>query len=143
MNPYFDPNKKHHRAKGFQNNYESFPGKRWHELLRWRYHAWRNGHPKPPSAPIPQVPPELGFIHANALAGASMQPAFTWVGHITMLAQFSGLNVITDPVFSDEARAGHIVGIVLQISVLYRYRASPPGDHDRQLLRRSPVGDDF
>ncbi len=99
-NPYFNPAKKHHRPGGFQNNYLSFHGKRWHELLRWRWEALRAGHPQPVSSPIPVVPPDLSFIHANAQAGLAMQPAITWIGHITVLAQLGGLNVLTDPVFS-------------------------------------------
>jgi N-acyl-phosphatidylethanolamine-hydrolysing phospholipase D len=100
-NPYFNPAKKHHRPDGFQNNYMSFRGKRWHEILRWRWQAWRAGHPRPMSEPIPVVEPDLAFIHANAQAGPDMQPAVTWIGHITVLAQIGGLNILTDPVFSD------------------------------------------
>ena len=100
-NPYYNPAKKHHRPDGFQNNYMSFRGKRWHELLRWRWQAWRAGHPRPITTQIPIVKPDLGFIHANAGAGFQMQPAVTWIGHITVLAQMGGLNILTDPVFSD------------------------------------------
>jgi N-acyl-phosphatidylethanolamine-hydrolysing phospholipase D len=100
-NPYFNPAKKHHRPDGFQNNYISFRGKRWHEILRWRWQAWRAGHPRPITTPIPIVKPDMGFIHANAKAGLQMQPAVTWIGHITVLAQTGGLNILTDPVFSD------------------------------------------
>jgi N-acyl-phosphatidylethanolamine-hydrolysing phospholipase D len=100
-NPYFNPHKKHHRPDGFQNNYLSFRGKRWHEVLRWRWQAWRAGHPRHMSQPIPIVAPALDFIHANARAGLSMQPAMTWIGHITVLAQVGGLNILTDPVFSE------------------------------------------
>lgn len=100
-NPYFNQARKHHRPDGFQNNYKSFRGKRWHELLRWRWEAWRNGHPKPATTPIPIVPPDLSFIQANAVAGLAMQPAVTWIGHITVLAQIGGLNILTDPVFSE------------------------------------------
>ena len=39
-------------------------------------------------------------IWRNAAAGTAMQPAVTWIGHATMLVQASGLNVLTDPVFS-------------------------------------------
>ncbi|WP_290870248.1 MBL fold metallo-hydrolase [Aquabacterium sp.] len=100
-NPHYNPLKPHHRPDGFQNTYQSFRGKRWHELLRWRWQAWRQGHPKAPSRPIPVVAPELDFVHANARAGLGMQPAATWIGHITVLAQIGGLNILTDPVFSE------------------------------------------
>ncbi len=84
-NRHFNPNKKHHRPDGFQNNYMSFRGKRWHEILRWRWQAWRAGHPQPLQSPIPIVSPDLTFIHSNAKAGLAMQPAATWIGHITVL----------------------------------------------------------
>lgn len=100
-NPHFNPNKPHHRPDGFQNNHLSFRGKRWHELLRWRWEAWRAGHPKPLQEPIPVVKPDLAFIHANAKAGLAMQPSATWIGHITVLLQVGGLNILTDPVFSE------------------------------------------
>jgi N-acyl-phosphatidylethanolamine-hydrolysing phospholipase D len=99
-NRYFNPLKSHHRPDGFQNNYLSFRGKRLHELLRWRWEAWRNGRPEPMAEPIPVVAPDLAFIHANAAAGLDMQPAATWIGHITVLVQIGGLNILTDPVFS-------------------------------------------
>lgn len=99
-NPHFNPTKPHHRPNGFQNNHQSFRGKRWHEILRWRWQAWRAGHPRPLQEPIPVVQPDLAFIHANAQAGLAMQPAVTWIGHITVLAQMGGRNILTDPVFS-------------------------------------------
>lgn len=37
------------------------------------------------------MPPDLAFIQANA----------NLVGHATMLGQTNGLNVLTDPVFSE------------------------------------------
>ena len=100
-NPHFNPHKRHHRPDGFQNNYLSFRGKRWHEVLRWRWEAWRSNHPKPLLDPIPVVKPDLAFIHANAKAGLAMQPSATWIGHITVLLQVGGLNILTDPVFSE------------------------------------------
>jgi N-acyl-phosphatidylethanolamine-hydrolysing phospholipase D len=100
-NPHFNPIKHHHRPDGFQNNYLTFKGKKWHQLLRWRWQAWRNGHPKPLQSPLPVLEPDLNFIHTNAIAGLQMQPTVTFIGHITVLAQMGGLNILTDPVFSD------------------------------------------
>jgi len=102
--------KSHHRPNGFQNNYLSFQGKRWHELLRWKWQAWREGHPRPPASPIPVVAPDLAFVHANAKAGLAMQPAATWIGHITVLVQIGGLNILTDPVFSDRCSPVQFAG---------------------------------
>jgi len=55
--------------------------------------------------------PDTVFIQANARAGATaMQPAITWIGHATVLAQFGGLNVITDPVFSERVSPLSFIG---------------------------------
>lgn len=100
-NRHYNPAKPHHRPDGFQNNYKPFDRKRLSELLRWRWNAWRGGLPKPPAHPAAMVPPDLTFIHGNARAGLAMQPAATWIGHITVLCQIGGLNLLTDPVFSE------------------------------------------
>ncbi len=44
------------------------------------------------------------------MAGAAMQPAATWIGHATVLAQFGGLNVLTDPIFSERASPLSFIG---------------------------------
>jgi N-acyl-phosphatidylethanolamine-hydrolysing phospholipase D len=91
----------HHRADGFQNNHLEFKTKSLAELLRWRWEAARAGKPQPPRTTIPVSTPELDFLHANR--GAGQQPAVTWIGHATVLAQLGGLNVLTDPIFSQRA----------------------------------------
>ncbi|MEJ8821311.1 MBL fold metallo-hydrolase [Variovorax humicola] len=92
----------HHRARGFQNNYVEFEPRSLADVLRWRMAAAREGLPRPPTAPIPQVPPMLDFLRTNA-RGPAQQPAVTWIGHSTVLAQMGGVSLLTDPVFSDRA----------------------------------------
>ncbi len=99
----------HHRTGQFQNNYLEFQPRSLAEVLRWKWEAGRAGEPKPPSTPIPSVSPDLKFIHANAEA-ASQQPAVTWIGHATVLAQIGGLNVLTDPIFSARASPVQFIG---------------------------------
>ncbi|MGY4829397.1 MBL fold metallo-hydrolase [Sphaerotilaceae bacterium SBD11-9] len=108
MNPYYDPTKPHHRPHGFQNNHSEFKPKSLAEVLRWRFDAARHGLPRPPDTPVPQVTPDTAFLHANAQAG--MQPAVTWIGHATVLAQLGGLNLLTDPIFSQRASPSTVVG---------------------------------
>jgi len=91
----------HHRPGGFQNNYLEFERPSFAKVMKWKFAALRQGLPRPAAVPTPRVAPDLDFIGTNAGAGASMQPAITWVGHATMLAQLGGLNLITDPVFSE------------------------------------------
>jgi len=102
-NPYHDPSRPHHHPEGFRNSNGADPTRSLAEVLRWRWDAARHGLPRPPATPIPAVAPDLGFLRENARAGASMQPAVTWVGHATVLAQLGGLNVLTDPIFAERA----------------------------------------
>ena len=53
-----------------------------------------------------------------------MQPAITWIGHATMLVQANGLNVLTDPIFSERASPVQSFG---------PKRAQPPGLNIAQL----------
>lgn len=98
------PAPSHHRPDGYQNNYLEFQPRSVLDLLKWKLEASRDDLPKPPRTPTPTVAADTAFIHANARAGVmAMQPAVTWIGHATVLAQFGGLNVLTDPVFSERA----------------------------------------
>lgn len=91
----------HHRDGGFQNNDRDFEPKSLAQVLRWRWDATRRSLPPRPREPIPVQPAELAFLHANC--GPAQQPAATWVGHATVLAQLGGLNLLTDPIFSARA----------------------------------------
>ncbi|TVQ98656.1 MAG: MBL fold metallo-hydrolase [Desulfovibrionales bacterium] len=96
-NPHYDPDKPHHTSTGFQNNY---PHSRPSGLDFWRWFVQRRleGLPKKPTLELAPVAPELEFLHANR-----SQPAVTWIGHATLLMQMGGLNILTDPIFSERA----------------------------------------
>ena len=101
VNEDFNPAKKHHRPEGFQNNYTQATDKSRADLLRWQWLRLRAGLPKPPQQLTPVVAPDLKFVSANS--GKEQAPAITWIGHSTMLLQMGGLNILTDPVFSERA----------------------------------------
>jgi N-acyl-phosphatidylethanolamine-hydrolysing phospholipase D len=126
VNPYYDASKPHHRVGGFQNNYSAFEPKGLWEVAKWRWAASQQGLPPAPQRPTEVVAPDLAFIARNASAGSAMQPAVTWIGHATVLAQFSGLNLITDPVFAQR---------VSPVSFAGPQRAQPPGLGLAQLPR--------
>ena len=112
----------HHRAAGFQNNYQPFEPKSLAQVLRWRLQSALGRLPKAPLAAIPAVSADMDFVHRNV--GATQQPAVTWIGHATVLAQLGGLNVLTDPMFSQRASPLGFIG---------PKRAQPPGLGLRQL----------
>lgn len=101
---------KHHTPQGFRNNYVESVTQSLGNVLRWQLDRVRNHLPPPPTLPTPQVAADLDFIRQNALAGALMTPAVTWVGHATMLVQASGLCVLTDPIFSRRASPVQFLG---------------------------------
>ena len=49
VNSHYDASQPHHRPDGFVNSDGSRGGKALSDLLRWRYAAWKNDLPKPPS----------------------------------------------------------------------------------------------
>lgn len=112
------PTPAHHRADGYQNNYTEYQNKGLAKVLQWKWAALRDGLPVSPKEPTSQRTPDLMFIYENAKAGMMMQPTVTWIGHSTTLVQMSGLNMLTDPIFSDRASPFKWIG---------PKRTQPPG----------------
>jgi N-acyl-phosphatidylethanolamine-hydrolysing phospholipase D len=108
VNEDYNPAKKHHRAEGFQNNDASATDRPFSDFLRWQWERSRAGLPKPPQQLTPIVPADIKFVSANN--GKAQEPAITWIGHATMLVQMGGLNILTDPVFSDRASPVQFAG---------------------------------
>ncbi len=125
VNPYYDAKQPHHRPDGFQNRHAEFQPRGLFDLVRWRLDAALDDLPRA-GAPTPQVAADLTFLRANATAGTAMTPAVTWIGHSTVLAQFGGLNLLTDPMFSERASPVAWTG---------PRRAQPPGVALRELPR--------
>ena len=106
MNPYFDPTQPHHRADGFINSDGTSANKSLGDLTKWLYERWRDDLPPAPGQYVngydgfPVEVPDLAWLKANRT-----QPAVTWVGHATLLVQLGGINVLTDPHFSERTSA--------------------------------------
>src|SRR5512139_1332186 len=100
----------HHRDGSFQNNYTEFEPRGLGALMRWKFAAWREGVPAPAATATPAIVPDLGLIQSNATAGARMVPTVTWIGHATVLVQLGGINVLTDPIFSNRASPLSFIG---------------------------------
>ncbi len=124
VNPYYEPTKPHHTPTGFRNNDIGTVNKSFSDFRR--YFSERPAPAATPPQPTPTVAPDLDFLQANARAGAAMEPAATWIGHATLLVQAGGLNVLTDPIFSERASPVALVGPI---------RKQPPGLAIDQLPR--------
>ena len=97
-NSHYDPAKPHHTPSGFRN---LDPDARMGEgFARWQWERWKSGLPKPPAAAHRswRVAPDLALLHSSAA-----NPSVTWIGHATVLLRLGGINVLTDPHFSERA----------------------------------------
>ncbi|MCZ7565829.1 MAG: MBL fold metallo-hydrolase [Burkholderiales bacterium] len=91
-NPYYDPAKPHHTPEGFRNNYpHAGPQGYW----KWQRERWREGRPHKPA--------EGYRFEVVAQRGEPPNPSVTWIGHATLLVRIGGLNLLTDPQFSERA----------------------------------------
>lgn len=111
-NPYYDPARPHHTPQGFRNNYVPYVNRPFSDLVRWRWESTLAGLPLPAAQATPVALPQLARLRANGT------PSATWIGHATVLVQSGGLNILTDPVFSERASP---------FSFLGPKRAQPPG----------------
>lgn len=89
----------HHGEEGFRNPYVE--RKRTSPFAYWRMRWFGDVQfPDPEEAKekIPIVAPDLERIrHPHG------PPQVTWIGHATVLIQYRGVNVLTDPIFSERA----------------------------------------
>jgi len=116
----------HRTADGFQNPTGANAAKPFSALARWKLDAWRDGLPPPPQHPTPVTTPDLRLLRANTdpvrrVGGPGAHaplPSATWIGHATVLVQSGGLNILTDPIFSERASPLAFAG---------PKRAQPPG----------------
>jgi N-acyl-phosphatidylethanolamine-hydrolysing phospholipase D len=90
----------HHAPDGsFRNPWPDSEPRGWRDVLQWR--RQRRGQVLPADPPrnsFPTARPEIAYPRAPATDHTA-----TWIGHSTVLLQFGGLNIITDPVFSQRA----------------------------------------
>lgn len=89
----------HFDGKRFYNPWDRFGKKGFLDLLKWRMQS--KGSEWPLYAENPHKPP---------LIERSEKLRVTYIGHATMLAQVSNLNILIDPVFSPRASPSKTIG---------------------------------
>ena len=115
-----------HRAPdgSFRNPWPDSEPRGWRDVLRWRLQ--RRGQvlaADPPRGSFPTARPEISHPRARATDCSA-----TWIGHSTALLQFGGLNIITDPVFSQRAFPVQWAGPRRIMDPAIEIRALPPLD---------------
>ena len=89
----------HHAAGEFRNPYLLEKKRGFFNYLKMRYFSEEKfADNSGAREKIPMVVPDLRLIQNPQAA-----PQVTWIGHATVLIQYKGVNVLTDPIFSDRA----------------------------------------
>ena len=89
-----DPKKYHHLPNGsFKNVYHSSINKPFSDLIKWR---WGRTQPEIFNFKLYKNDPK--FLKENRDI-----PTLTWIGHSTLLIQYKGVNILTDPHFTQRA----------------------------------------
>ncbi len=96
----------HHTTDGFRNLYIEPLQVGFFGFLRMRYFGNERWADYAATADrIDKVEPPLDKISAPG-----DRPQVTWIGHDTVLVQYGGINVLTDPVFSERASPFSFMG---------------------------------
>ena len=83
----------------FRNPWPNSEPHDWRTVLRWsRERRSQSLAPSPPRGSFPIATPAISYPRAG-----SDDCTATWIGHSTVLLQVGGLNIITDPMFSERA----------------------------------------
>lgn len=105
-NPHYDATKLHHTETGFKNiDYQDDKG--FLAFAKWR---WEKLFKDIPSASDYDFP--IDTKNHRIIYDDNNKTRVSWIGHATFLVQFSGLNILTDPQFSERASPVSWVGPV-------------------------------
>lgn len=97
-NLHYQPERPHHTPAGFRNASPDFVLPTLGELARWNLERWLGPDVVHDLSQVPRAEPDRAFLHANR-----SEDSVTWLGHATLLVQTDGLNILTDPIFSERA----------------------------------------
>ncbi|MCK5032730.1 MAG: MBL fold metallo-hydrolase [Calditrichia bacterium] len=100
-------NKSHHTEDGFKNPFPGFEEKGFGDFIQWSVIDRIKGNKpdKPDSYNFPVIENDGKYLREN-----KTEFAVTWIGHSTLLIQIDGLNILTDPIWSDRCSPVQFAG---------------------------------
>jgi L-ascorbate metabolism protein UlaG (beta-lactamase superfamily) len=111
----------HHREHGFANTSPTFTRPPFWTRIRFFASRMAQTTFAPRTATFPVVPNDGAALRANTSA-----PTVTWVGHATLLVQLDGVNVLTDPQWSERASPLSFAGPKRVTPPALAFEALPP-----------------
>ena len=136
------PSSPHHTARGFRNTNPTFrPPSFWTRTAYLLRRSWSTTW-APRSTHFPREDNDGQLLRENQTV-----PTVTWIGHSTLLVQLDGVNLLTDPIWSERASPVTWAGPKRVIAPGLSFDDLPPidlvlisHDHydhlDRQTVRR-------
>ncbi len=97
-NPHYDASKAHHTESGFRNIYHEPEQRGFFAFLKWRWERRSKNILGPDEYTFSIDDSAHQYVRQNV-----SMPTLTWIGHATFLIQLNGLNILTDPHFSERA----------------------------------------
>ncbi len=100
-----------HQTSGrFKNTYLNAKSRRA-DFFRWRFGLGPKEKPALAPETVPAYQPQVVTPDLNRLNHPDPETIqITWIGHDTFLIQVAGLNILTDPIFSDHASPLNFIG---------------------------------
>lgn len=110
MNPLFAQKQKsatHHTYDGFRNPYPGFEDRGLGGVVKWMIWERLTGEKAklPEKYDFPIEKNDGAFLRDNKTDFTA-----TWIGHSTLLLQIEGMNILTDPVWSERASPFSFIG---------------------------------
>jgi N-acyl-phosphatidylethanolamine-hydrolysing phospholipase D len=101
----------HHTSKGFQNLYK-YSERGFGDFLRWQLGLGPHEIPALSPEEIPNYRPERVQAEIPRIKQPDPnQIQITWIGHSTFLIQVEGINILTDPIFSERCSPISFLGV--------------------------------
>lgn len=97
----------HHTESGFRNPFPGFKEKGFDDFIQWSVIDRIKGlkPDKPDSYNFELVENDGAYLRENRT-----EFSITWIGHSTLLIQLDGLNILTDPIWSDRCSPVQFAG---------------------------------
>ena len=104
----------------YKNNY--LQGDIGGSFFKWQWERLTQGLPKPPANGyhFPIVQSDARWLQANKEVSTA-----TWIGHATVLVQMRGVNILTDPIWSERASPFNFMGPQRKVPPALSYAQLP------------------